>query len=103
MAPRWRKSPLPPDWSSRRKAVLLRDRGVCQIQGPRCEGVATEVDHKGPHDDHRLSQLRAVCHTCHATRTGRDARAARRPVPSRRRPEERHPSMIVTERDAREG
>lgn len=92
MPPR-RKSPLPPNWKALRRAVLKRDGGVCQIGGPRCVEVATEVDHMGTHDDHRLCMLQAVCKPCHASKTGRQARAARPPLPPRRRPRERHPSL----------
>jgi 5-methylcytosine-specific restriction enzyme A len=95
MARSWRRSPLPANWPQLRRAVLRRDKGVCQIKGPRCTEQATEVDHKGAHDDHRLVMLQAVCKPCHASKTGRDARAARVSMPSRLRPPERHPSMRV--------
>jgi HNH endonuclease len=35
-------------WQRVRKAVLMRDGHVCQIQGPRCRGVATTVHHVVP-------------------------------------------------------
>lgn len=90
---RWRKSPLPSNWRALRRVVLKRDRGVCQIKGPRCVVRATEVDHMGAHDDHSLAMLQAACKVCHASKTGRDA-AWSRVRPSRARPPEAHPSMI---------
>lgn len=32
-------------WQKLRRAVLARDGGICQIQGPRCVGIANTVDH----------------------------------------------------------
>lgn len=75
--------------------MLRRDRGLCQIAGPRCVREATEVDHMGAHDDHRLAVLQAVCSVCHASKTGRDAARSRAPRPPRARPPEAHPSMIT--------
>lgn len=95
MAKPWRTTPLPKDWAQRRRAVLERDGHQCQINGPRCLGRATEVDHKGDSTDHRLPMLQAVCSPCHASKTGRDARARQ---PNRARPPERHPGL-VTPRD----
>lgn len=77
----WTDRTLPADWKRRRATVLERDRHRCQLAGPRCVGVATEVDHAQHRDDHRLTSLRAVCHPCHASRTAQqsaDSRAARR-------------------------
>ena len=88
----WRASPLPKGWPRIRSRILRRDRHSCRIQGPGCRGVATEVDHIGDRDDHSDENLRAACITCHASRTGRQARAAQ--PPPRRRPPERHPGLI---------
>ncbi|MCD0450780.1 HNH endonuclease [Actinocorallia sp. API 0066] len=91
----WRTSPLPKNWPSVRKMVLTRDAHTCQIQGPRCTTGATEVDHIGRADDHRAENLRAVCRTCHASKTGKDAAKARGPRPSRARPREQgHPGLL---------
>ena len=92
MAPPWRTSPLPPDWASRRSAVLARDSHECQIKGPKCRGKATEVDHTGHPDDHRLIVLQSVCKACHASKTGREARAKQG---KRRREPEPHPGTIT--------
>lgn len=67
-------------WKMQRVKCLQRDAYQCQIRGPRCAVNATEVDHvtavsHGGSDD--LSNLRAVCTPCHATKTGREGRNAR--------------------------
>ena len=87
-----RRSPLPPGWDRRiRPRILRRDQRTCQLAYPDiCTGRATEVDHIGDDDDHSDTNLRAVCHPCHARRTGRQARAAQ---PDRRRPTEPHPGL----------
>lgn len=93
MAAPWRTAPLPSDWASyRRPTVLERDGYRCQIQGPRCLGRATEVDHMGAADDHRLEMLQSVCKPCHASKTGRQARARQ---PNRARPRDPHPGLIT--------
>lgn len=92
MAPAWRTTPLPPEWPHLRLAVLERDGYRCQLRDVKCIGVATEVDHVGANDDHRIEMLRAVCRPCHATRTGRQGRAAQ---PSRARPTEPHPGLLT--------
>ncbi|EFC79234.1 hypothetical protein [Parafrankia sp. EUN1f] len=49
----------------------------------------------GSPDDHRDSQLRGVCHPCHATRTGRQGAAASNARhAARRRPTEPHPGLL---------
>ena len=85
-----RRSPLPADWDKRRRKVMRRDQRTCQLAGPRCTIAATEVDHIAGHDDHALGNLQAVCSTCHATKTGKEARARQ---PNRQRPAERHPGL----------
>lgn len=90
----WRRSPLPPDWPQRQRRVLERDDHRCRIRGPNCIDRATEVDHIGDRDDHDDDNLRAACTPCHRSRTGRQARAARRIEPTRRPPEP-HPGLIV--------
>jgi len=87
----WRRSPLPPNWKRKRQHVLYRDLGVCQLGYRGCLGAASEVDHIGEHDDHRLDNLQAVCTRCHATKTGRQGNASKKPV---KRPADRHPGLI---------
>jgi hypothetical protein len=56
-------------WKRQRKTVLDRDGHECQIRGPRCSGVGTEVDHIVPHalgGDDDLGNLRAACRPCNA-------------------------------------
>lgn len=87
-----RRSPLPPHWGQLRAVVFQRDGYQCTattLQGERCPDAATDCDHIGTHDDHRLVNLRSLCHRHHALVTGRQAAAAR---PRRNRPKEQHPS-----------
>jgi 5-methylcytosine-specific restriction endonuclease McrA len=102
MAQSWRRSPLPANWPQLRRIVLRRDKGLCQLKGPQCTTQATEVHHAVAHNDHRVASLIAVCSTCHATETGREAGRARQAnlraqgrdaygYKSRKRPPEQHP------------
>ena len=71
-------------WDALRKSYL-QDNPNCE----RCGGVATEVDHITPFrradgqgdDGLRLawSNLSAICRSCHAAKTGREAQARRHP------------------------
>lgn len=56
-------------WKRLRLAVLNRDGNICQIQGPRCRGVANTVHHvipssEAPHLFFDASNLQASCSTC---------------------------------------
>jgi 5-methylcytosine-specific restriction protein A len=61
--------------------VLARDRNLCQIQGPTCTRVATEVDHIVARADGgdvwAASNLRASCRACNARRGAERTNAAR--------------------------
>lgn len=68
------------DWQQRRARILQRDFGLCQIKGPACRFVATEVDHKVSKAAARAAgwtsdqieaddQLQAVCSPCHKAKT----------------------------------
>lgn len=62
-------------WAQTRRYVLHRDNGQCYL----CGGKATEVDHvvpvfEGGTDD--LSNLRAICRTCHRSKSGREGARA---------------------------
>jgi 5-methylcytosine-specific restriction endonuclease McrA len=35
-------------WQRLRRQVIARDGGICQIQGPRCRGVANSAHHVLP-------------------------------------------------------
>lgn len=92
---------LPPDWSSRRRAVLLRDGGVCQWRvesGVICGAPASDVDHIVPNDDDSLGNLRALCSEHHRRKTGGEGAAAARrrllEVRSRFRRVEPHPGLV---------
>ena len=85
-----RTAPLPPDWEETRVRVLQRDDYRCYV----CHGFATEVDHvrpasQGGTDDD--SNLRAICRSCHASKTGREGQAA---LPRRKRDPEPHPGLL---------
>ena len=93
-----RKARLPRDWSTRRRAVLARDGGVCQwprADGGVCGAPATDVDHVQPGDDHSLANLRALCRWHHQRKSGSEGgRALWRRAPSRRRPSEPPPGDL---------
>ena len=59
-------------WATIRLKVLARDRGVCQIGGPRCTLRATQVDHIVPVSRGGswwdTSNLRAACARCNNDR-----------------------------------
>jgi 5-methylcytosine-specific restriction protein A len=88
-----RRAPLPRGWPRLRLAVLERDGWRCY----RCGGRATEVDHIVPvhlGGSDEPENLAATCRRCHASKTGREAQAAR---PQRRREPEPHPGLRVGE------
>lgn len=63
------------EWGRIREAIFARDDHICQIQGPRCTGVATEVDHIKPlkmGGSNQHHNLRALCHSCHIDRATRN-------------------------------
>ena len=68
---------LPRNWPTLRATVLRRDGHACYL----CGAHATEVDHVIHGDDHRLSNLAAICTACHrhksATEGGRASARAR--------------------------
>jgi 5-methylcytosine-specific restriction endonuclease McrA len=65
--------PLPPGWASIRAGQLARFP-VCQDCGA---APATEVHHvRGRAAGHRPGNLRSLCHSCHATITGREGGAS---------------------------
>jgi 5-methylcytosine-specific restriction endonuclease McrA len=91
-------------WRTRtRKTVLDRDGHECQIRGPRCEGVATEVDHIVPHvfgGDSALDNLRAACKPCNAA-AGSRARGQGVSLTGHRHPSPpMHPSLPTGPRGA---
>lgn len=92
-----RRSELPPNWPAIRTFVLERDGHRCRIQGPRCTGHATEVDHVGDRHNHQPRNLRAACHPCHAGRTAEQGHEAMRLIRAtgHRKPE-RHPGLRHT-------
>jgi 5-methylcytosine-specific restriction protein A len=94
-----RRSTLPASWPKIRNHVLKRDGRVCQIRGPMCITLATEVDHVNSRDDHDVRNLRAVCQACHQDRSssqgGTAAGQARRALlAARKRPPEGHPGVV---------
>lgn len=82
-----RRDRLPGDWASRRARVLARDRYVCQVADESvCFGVATQVDHIVPGDDHRLANLQAICGPCHQKKTLEERAPKREGKPVRKHP-----------------
>ncbi|QKT06065.1 HNH endonuclease [Gordonia sp. X0973] len=68
-----RRERLPRNWKRLRLVVLHRDNHTCA----ECGGVASHVDHIVPNDDHSLSNLRALCASCHNRKTGREGGQAK--------------------------
>lgn len=86
---------LPGDWENRRKRVMRDAKGVCQLRLEGCRVRAREVDHIGDRDDHRLSNLRAVCVPCHRKRTQEQSRVAVKKAWAKARPRPRkHPGLL---------
>ena len=81
-------------WRRLRAAVLKRDHGVCYVCG---KPGADQVDHVIPYSLGGPSEewnLRAVHRKpCHSTKSAKEGHAARRP--SRRRPPELHPGILI--------
>lgn len=69
-----RAGALPPSWPQTRRLVLARDHGRCVF----CGAPATDVDHIDDPNDHRTSNLRALCQPCHMRRTAAQSHASRR-------------------------
>ncbi|MEU3976880.1 HNH endonuclease signature motif containing protein [Streptomyces bacillaris] len=92
----WRTTPRPRGWKALRAQALERDGAQCTWidDGERCPEPGTDADHIGDSEDHRLDNLRMLCGYHHRKRTAMQARAARGPIPSRRRPAEPHPGLL---------
>lgn len=94
-----RRSTLPSNWSAIRQRALTRDKRQCQIRSAICIGTATDVDHIGSPDDHRLEMLRSACGPCHGQRSGQQGGTAsghvrRARTAARKRPTEAHPGLV---------
>lgn len=86
-----RRTQLPSNWSSEIvPRIRRRDRDHCQNCGIT---ERPEVDHIGDPHDHSDTNLRVLCHWCHAQRTAQQAAQARGPAVTERRPAERHPGL----------
>ena len=68
------------EWQKTRARILSRDCGLCQIKGPKCRFIASEVDHKVSKANARAlgwtaeqmeaeSNLQAACGICHKAKT----------------------------------
>lgn len=95
-----RTVPLPPNWAEIRQEALDRDGHRCTWKlpksGERCPRRATDVDHMGDPDDHRLFKLRSLCGRHHAlvtSKQGVQARAKKKQPRKRDRRQERHPGL----------
>lgn len=94
----WVNGNKPHTTSKERERILERDNYRCQIKGPRCLGVATEVDHidNTRNENYwRDRNKRAVCSPCHKAETQREAAEARVKRAARGLfPTERHPGLL---------
>jgi 5-methylcytosine-specific restriction enzyme A len=89
-----RAARLPADWARRRARILRRDHHRCQIAGPGCTRIATEVDHIDHGDNHDPANLQAVCSRCHRAKTQGEAAGAQSAARARSiRPREAHPGL----------
>ena len=65
-----------------RRAVLERDRGHCQINGPHCTGRATQAAHivavAFGGDPYDVNNGQAACPTCHKAKSLAEATEGRR-------------------------
>lgn len=93
-----RRTQLPGNWATLRKSVMERDNRLCQHirydTGLPCYLAATDVDHIEPGDDHRLSNLQALCAWHHRQKTGRESGEARKAKSAGRGRKPRHPGVI---------
>jgi 5-methylcytosine-specific restriction endonuclease McrA len=56
-------------WQKLRRFVIARDGGICQVQGPRCLGIATTAHHRLPSSQYPErfwdpANLEASCTPC---------------------------------------
>ncbi|GAA1051362.1 hypothetical protein GCM10009569_34820 [Arthrobacter russicus] len=98
--PNWsgstRKATLPPDWQQRRQAVFKRDGYQCthirHDTGQRCTQPATDCDHTGDRQDHRLQSLTSLCSYHHQGKSSSQGGKANKPI-KETRPQEQHPGL----------
>lgn len=88
MAKSWRTRPMPKGWARIRLTVLRRANFRCA----QCGRYANQVDHISGPDSDELSNLQALCEWHHASKTGKQGRAAQL-AKLNRRPEEPHPGL----------
>jgi hypothetical protein len=88
-----RRQELPPDWPAIHNEVMTDAGGVCEMPG--CSNPATDVDHKRRGNDHRRSNLQALCATHHKRKTSAEGNARKRELRAlRKRPQGRHPGSL---------
>ncbi len=85
-----RRNSLPSNWEAIRAKVLREASYRCAIEYGGCTGVATEVDHINPGNDHTRCQ--AACKPCHSKKSSAEGVSRRRELNKlKKRPAERHP------------
>ncbi|WP_159794477.1 HNH endonuclease [Puerhibacterium puerhi] len=93
-----RRRRLPRNWPQIRARILERDRHACrwirEDTGRRCGAYATEVDHIHRGDDHRDSNLQALCDWHHQQKSAMEGGMASKAAAERRRAEPQHPGLI---------
>jgi len=91
-----RASRLPKNWADIRRGILEQAHHQCQAptHHPRCTGVATDVDHIKPGDDHTPANLQALSKECHDAKTARETAARNRARSAQRVRIDPHPGQL---------
>jgi len=96
-----RHSRLPSDWPITQPRILARDGYQCRVvradTGALCLAAARQVDHITAGDDHRDSNLQAICDWHHGQKSGREGGLAsgvvRRAKAAKKKP--LHPGVLA--------
>src|SRR5690349_19752224 len=87
-----RRGTLPKNWTTIRRSVQERARGLCQatVHVPECDGRGAECDHIDDPLDHSMANLQWLSAACHRAKTRKESNKAKAKL-SRKRPKLKHP------------